>query len=221
MSEYNPDGILLTHEQWNRITALLTPMQKNKIFKQGIIGDFIPMLDESEDIKLKLKYWGHFILWTPDNYLVGANRLYSGYPYRCVQSHDSTPNPSWTPSSNPALWAPYHATTPEQALPWYSPTGQQDMYLANEWMIFSDGEYYKCLVNTTFTPTELPSAWLKDGEVTEPEEPVGVEYAPWAQPPNETPFMMNAKVSHIGKNWHSTIDNNVWAPGVYGWTEDI
>lgn len=27
------------------------------------------------------------------------------------------------------------------------------------------------------------------------------------------------KVTHNGKTWQSTTDNNVWEPGVYGWEE--
>lgn len=27
------------------------------------------------------------------------------------------------------------------------------------------------------------------------------------------------RVKHGGKTWQSTIDANVWAPGVYGWVE--
>lgn len=27
------------------------------------------------------------------------------------------------------------------------------------------------------------------------------------------------QVSHNGKHWISSVDNNVWEPGVYGWTE--
>ena len=27
------------------------------------------------------------------------------------------------------------------------------------------------------------------------------------------------KVTHNGKTWESTIDNNVWAPGTYEWIE--
>lgn len=26
-------------------------------------------------------------------------------------------------------------------------------------------------------------------------------------------------VTHNGKTWESLVDNNVWEPGVYGWTE--
>jgi hypothetical protein len=31
---------------------------------------------------------------------------------------------------------------------------------------------------------------------------------------------MGAKVSHNGKHWISDVDNNVWEPGVYGWSEE-
>ena len=32
-------------------------------------------------------------------------------------------------------------------------------------------------------------------------------------------YSKDAKVSHNGKHWTSTVDSNVWEPGVYGWTE--
>jgi len=42
---------------------------------------------------------------------------------------------------------------------------------------------------------------------------------PWVQPESTNPYMKGEKVTHNGKTWESTIDNNVWAPGVYGWKE--
>ena len=41
----------------------------------------------------------------------------------------------------------------------------------------------------------------------------------WIQPDSTNPYMKGDKVSHNNKNWISTIDNNVWEPGVYGWQE--
>ena len=59
-----------------------------------------------------------------------------------------------------------------------------------------DGVLYKCLQNHTaqasWTPTDAPST---------------------------NPYMKGDKVKHNGKTWVSSIDNNVWAPGVYGWDE--
>lgn len=42
----------------------------------------------------------------------------------------------------------------------------------------------------------------------------------WTQPLGATDaYMKGDTVSHKDKTWTSDIDNNVWEPGVYGWTE--
>lgn len=41
----------------------------------------------------------------------------------------------------------------------------------------------------------------------------------WEQPDSTNPYMTGDKVKHNGKTWISTVDNNVWEPGVYGWVE--
>lgn len=40
----------------------------------------------------------------------------------------------------------------------------------------------------------------------------------WEQPDSTNPYMTGDKVKHNGKTWVCTCDNNVWEPGVYGWT---
>lgn len=68
---------------------------------------------------------------------------------------------------------------------------------------------------TTWTPDISPSLFAKiiivDPNII-PE---------WEPPANEHPFMKGDKVAHNGKTWVSDIDNNIWEPGVYGWTEVI
>lgn len=39
----------------------------------------------------------------------------------------------------------------------------------------------------------------------------------WEQPNSTNPYKKGDKVSHGDSTWVSTIDNNVWEPGVYGW----
>lgn len=39
----------------------------------------------------------------------------------------------------------------------------------------------------------------------------------WKQPDSTNPYMSGDKVTHNGSTWVSTVDNNVWEPGVYGW----
>ena len=97
--------------------------------------------------------------WTPGAYAVGDVRVYGGIPYRCVQAHDSSANPAWTPGATPALWMQYHGTTPETARPWVAPAGAHDIYRAGEYMIWTDGQMYKCLQNTNFSPVEYAQAW--------------------------------------------------------------
>lgn len=43
----------------------------------------------------------------------------------------------------------------------------------------------------------------------------------WEQPDSTNPYMKGDKVSHNGKTWVSDVDNNVWEPSVYGWSEVI
>lgn len=80
-----------------------------------------------------------------------------------------------------------------------------------------DGVLYRCLqdhtAQATWTPTDAPSLWAK---VLIPTPSVIPE---WEQPESTNPYMKGDKVKYNGKTWVSSIDNNVWAPGVYGWNE--
>ena len=79
------------------------------------------------------------------------------------------------------------------------------------------GALYKCLTahaaQASWTPEAAPSLWVR---VDDPAE----EFPAWRQPTGATDaYPAGAKVSHNGKKWTSTADNNVWEPGVFGWTE--
>lgn len=80
-----------------------------------------------------------------------------------------------------------------------------------------DGVLYKCLQahtsQDTWTPADAPSLWAR---VDDP----SIEWPDWVQPTGATDaYAQGAKVSHNEKHWISDVDNNVWEPGVYGWTE--
>ena len=79
------------------------------------------------------------------------------------------------------------------------------------------GKLWRCLQahtsQTGWEPNNAPSLWAK---VLIPDENVIPE---WEQPDSTNPYMTGDKVEHNGKTWVSDIDNNVWEPGVYGWTE--
>lgn len=43
----------------------------------------------------------------------------------------------------------------------------------------------------------------------------------WEQPESTNPYKKGDKVTHNGFTWISTVDNNVWEPGVYGWEKAV
>lgn len=83
--------------------------------------------------------------------------------------------------------------------------------------VLYNGILYKCLTEHTsqadWTPEAAPSLWTK--VLTDPSG----EVLPWEQPESTNPYMTGDRVTHNGKTWQSTVDNNVWEPGVYGWIE--
>lgn len=80
-----------------------------------------------------------------------------------------------------------------------------------------NGTLYSCLQAHTaqedWAPEAAPSLWAK---VLIPDPDTIPE---WEQPDSTNPYMTGDQVTHNGKTWVSDIDNNVWEPGVYGWTE--
>jgi hypothetical protein len=83
--------------------------------------------------------------------------------------------------------------------------------------VMHNGVMYRTLQDhtsqETWTPNEAVSLFTK---VLIPDE--NVIYA-WEQPDSTNPYMTGDKVTHNDKTWVSTIDNNVWEPGVYGWEQ--
>lgn len=79
------------------------------------------------------------------------------------------------------------------------------------------GKLYKCLSAHTsqedWRPDVAPSLWVA---ISDPAE----EWPKWGQPVGATDaYALGAKVAHEGKHWISTVENNVWEPGAYGWEE--
>lgn len=82
-----------------------------------------------------------------------------------------------------------------------------------------NGILYRCITphsaQETWNPAAAPSLWAK---VLIPDSDVIPE---WEQPDSTNPYMKGDKVKHNGNTWVSDVDNNVWEPGVYGWTAAI
>jgi hypothetical protein len=87
-------------------------------------------------------------------------------------------------------------------------------------ILMDEGGLYRSLHDVTNVgqntkPSSTPSMWVRVADPTE-------EYPEWVQPLGaQDAYQMGAKSSHNNKNWVSTVDNNVWEPGVYGWEEVV
>ena len=87
-------------------------------------------------------------------------------------------------------------------------------YKVNDRIRYNE-KLYKCVQAHTsqsdWMPTATPALWV----VISLEE-----YPEWVQPTGaHESYAKGAKVSYKGKKYISTIDANVWAPGVSGWDE--
>jgi len=99
----------------------------------------------------------------------------------------------------------------------YPDWSAEKTYAAGDRIRYSD-TLYKCLrphtSQPTWTPADSPSLWVR---IDDP----AIEWPEWIQPVGSTDaYPMGAKVSHNDNHWTSTVDGNVWEPGVYGWEEE-
>ena len=111
------------------------------------------------------------------------------------------------------------AATDEQALavPVLYPAWRSGVDYVTGLRILYDNTLYKVLQDHTsqndWTPDAASSLFAK---VLIPDETTISE---WEQPDSTNAYSQGDKVMHNGKTWISDVDNNVWEPGVYGWTE--
>ena len=109
------------------------------------------------------------------------------------------------------------SATDEQALsvPVLYPAWRAGVEYVTGQRVLHGGVLYKVLQDHTsqddWTPDAAPSLFAR---VLIPDATAIPE---WEQPDSTNPYMSGDKVSHNGSTWVSTIDNNVWEPGVYGW----
>lgn len=104
----------------------------------------------------------------------------------------------------------------ESFAPWKSGVG----YKVGNLRVYGEGEnrkLYRCVQDHTsqddWTPDVATSLWAVAGDPT-------VEFPEWSQPIGaHDAYDKGAKVSHNGLHWISDVDDNVWEPGVYGWTQ--
>lgn len=98
---------------------------------------------------------------------------------------------------------------------YYSPWTAGEAVVAGARRAYGGVLYEAVQAHTTqadWTPDATPALWRR--VYTE-------EYPDWVQPTGaHDSYNAGDKVKYNGAKWVSTVDNNVWQPGVYGWSEE-
>lgn len=167
------------------------------------------------------------------SYTTGDRVRYNGVLYKVLMDHTS--QEGWTPEVSPSLFARVLIPDPEVIPVWEQPESTNG-YMTGDKVYYptADDDIYESLVdNNVWPPSAGDTLWrlisdeppevepdptptpTPDPEPDEDED----EIPEWVQPDSTNPYMTGDKVTHNGKTWVCTVDNCVWEPGVYGWSE--
>lgn len=98
------------------------------------------------------------------------------------------------------------------AFPHWNPNGVD--YAAGD-ILQDDGKLYRVV-----QPHRSQAGWKPSAVPALFKEISLDEYPEWKQPTGaHDAYMKGDKCSHSEKHWISDVDNNVWEPSLYGWTE--
>lgn len=167
-----------------------------------------------------------FAEWTIGNsYKTGDVVRYQGGLWQALQN--STAQDIYPPDQFVAGWKRIGNPNPKGIFPWSQPLGATDAYPLGAKVTHKGKTWESTIANNVWEPGVYGWEEVSD-ETTDPEEPepkpeepegpITEEYPEWVQPTGaHDAYSIGDKVTHNGKTWESTIANNVWEPGVYGW----
>lgn len=103
----------------------------------------------------------------------------------------------------------------------FAPWQPEVAYTVGNLRTYGQGEdkrLYRCVQAHTsqadWTPPATPALWAATSDP-------GEEWPAWSAPIGaHDAYALGDKVSHDGQHWISTVNANVWEPGVYGWQEE-
>ena len=106
-------------------------------------------------------------------------------------------------------------TTALEIMMFYDEWMPDTKYAQNEYLLYKNVLYKSLSEHTSqkdWKPDITPSLYTKVLV-----DPTCETIFEWQQPDSTNPYMTGDKVTHNGVTYISTVDNNVWEPGVYGW----
>lgn len=188
--------------------------------EEAILQDLVDTLTDEQAATVPQLYPE----WVSDGTYKANDRVrYSDGFYKCLQDH--TAQPDWNPAEAPSLWTAIidASVIPIDGYPvWQQPsstnpymTGDKVTYAEDIWISIIDYNVWAPGVygwNIYVEPEPEP-----EPEPTPEPEPEPQAYPEWEQPDSTHPYMLGDRVTFEGAVYESTVDNNVWAPNVYGW----
>ena len=150
------------------------------------------------------------------SYSVGDRVRYSDGFYKCLQAHDA--QTGWNPSSSASLWAPIidASVLPIGEYPLWQQPDSVNPYMTGDIVTHNSLLWRSIVDNNVWAPGIYGwEVYQEPSPEPGPDEPEAI--SDWVQPDSTHPYMNGDQVRHDGSIWQSTVDNNVWEPGVYGW----
>lgn len=116
-----------------------------------------------DDDDKRIRASGLYEDWAPGAHVAGEIFNADGQTWECFQAYDNAVYPDIAPGNS--AWftfnRPLHGKSPETARHWVAPAGAHDIYRNGEYMIWTDGNVYRCIAanGTNFSPGDYAGAW--------------------------------------------------------------
>jgi chitodextrinase len=158
--------------------------------------------------------------WEPDGtYTVGDRVRYSDGFYKCLQGH--TAQADWNPAEAPSLWTAIidASVVPIDGYPVWQQPESTNPYMTGDKVTYGESIWESFIDNNVWAPGVYGwDLYVEQQPAPTPEPtPEPQTYPEWEQPDSTNPYMLGDRVTFEGAVYESTVDNNVWAPNVYGW----
>jgi hypothetical protein len=151
--------------------------------------------------------------WQAGEYMVrNKTTRYNDVVYRIIQSH--TAQVGWEPDVSLSLFRRTPVVYPGEIYPRWDSIGLLDS--ENNWdsgeCVMWNGEAWESDIDNNIYEPGV-SSWTSLSQ-TNPTVDA------WVQPTGaHDTYSVGSQVLHNGSTWESTVDNNSWEPGVYGWVQ--
>ena len=181
--------------------------------EQSLLQELSPTLTDEQAAKVTDIYpeWR-----MTESYSVGDRVRYSNGFYKCITDHSA--QAEWNPSSASSLWTAIIDATvlPIGEYPLWQQPESTNPYMNGDIVTFGEQLWISTIDNNVWAPGIYGwSIYQEPSPEPGPDEPVSIP--DWVQPDSTNPYMVGDRVRHNDSIWESTVDNNVWEPGVYGW----